>query len=56
MKKPIIKFADLSEQERLKLQTILNRNKVKTTLKTLLKINTSISKKDFENWLQNHLN
>jgi len=56
MKKPIIKFSDLPEQERLKLQTILNRNKVKIPLQTLLKINTSISKKDFENWLQNHLN
>ena len=56
MKKPIIKFADLPEQERLKLQSILNRNKVKNTLKYLLKINTYISKKDFENWLQNHLN
>jgi hypothetical protein len=56
MKKPIIKFSDLPEQERLKLQTILNRNKVKIPLPTLLKLNTTISKKDFENWLQNHLN
>ena len=56
MKKPIIKFNDLPEQERLKLQTILNRNKVKIPLPTLLKLNTTISKKDFEDWLQKHIN
>lgn len=55
MKKQIIKFSDLPILKQMQLRKILESNKPKTRIKTKQKL-TRISKKDFENWLQNHLN
>ena len=55
MKKQIIKLSDLPVLQQLQLRAILERNKPKPRIKTKQKL-TRISKKDFETWLQNHLN
>jgi len=59
MKKQIIKFSDLPKMKQMQLRAILERNKPKTRTQIKTKQQSQlkkISKKDFENWLQNHLN
>jgi len=59
MKKQIVKFSDLPKMKQMQLRAILERNKPKTRTQIKTKQQSQlkkISKADFENWLQNHLN